>query len=175
MCMYMSSKCTTTQHSLSDSFRQPNLSYLQEVRIQMYSVFNVPIGSSRRTPRTDGRTDGRTDNGDLTKTGCREAGDGPGEWSLAAPRGGRGTLAVSSSSRLQQKNVAKQTRSPPNVRRPTSRLPRTHLSQTQSTCSKKIKNMDFTITHCDQQLAGRLHAALRDKGYSTSETELGKL
>ena len=35
--------------------------------------------------------------------------------------------------------------------------------------------MDFTITHCDQQLAGRLHAALQDKGYSTSETELGKL
>eukprot|EP00505_MAST-04D_sp_SCG-Rhode-Island_P002890 Stramenopile-MAST_4_protein_2890 len=35
--------------------------------------------------------------------------------------------------------------------------------------------MDFTITHCDPQLAGRLHAALQDKGFSTSETELGKL
>ena len=34
---------------------------LQEVQMQMYSVFDVPIGSSRRTRLDDGRTDGRTD------------------------------------------------------------------------------------------------------------------
>ena len=35
--------------------------------------------------------------------------------------------------------------------------------------------MDFTITHCDQELAGRLHAALQDRGFSTSETGMGKI
>ena len=34
---------------------------LQEVQMQMYSVFNVPIGSSRRTRLDDEQTDGWMD------------------------------------------------------------------------------------------------------------------